>query len=176
MAGARIEISGAEEARQALAVAVARTERPRDLYDALGAMLALSTDKRFEDEKDPEGNPWPKSVRAMTDGGKTLTDTTALRGSNTWEATDKGVAVGTNMIYAAIHQFGGVIKAKNGKGLSFEIGGERIVVQSVTMPKRAFLGVSAEDEKELLALAGEWLLTPLGGPDSAADQTGGVNA
>ena len=49
------------------------------------------------------------------------------------------VAVGTNVIYAAIHEFGGTIKAKNAKALQFEIDGEFVTVKSVYIPPRPYM-------------------------------------
>lgn len=177
MAGVRMELEGADEALAALGLIVARIDHPRPLYDELGRMLTTSTGQRFEDEEDPEGNPWPKSIRALLDGGKTLTDSTALRGSITWEASDTGVSVGTNVIYAAIHQLGGIITAKTSAGLHFQIGGVWVTKASVTMPARAFLGVSDADETEILNIAGEWLLEPVGGADENTPVSpGGIDA
>lgn len=163
MAGAafRMELD-AGDALAALGQAIARADRARDVYDAIGLMLLASTDLRFEDEKTPDGNPWPKSVRALLDGGKTLTDSGHFRSSMTHEASDAGVAVGTNAIQGAIHQFGGVIRVKNAKALAFSVGGEFAMVQSVTMPARPYLGLSDDDEADIVALAGDWLTEPLG--------------
>ena len=77
----------------------------------------------------------------------------------TEEASDSGVAVGTNVIYAAIHQLGGVIKAKTAKGLIFTPVGENapVIVKSVTMPARPYLGVSAGDEEGIIEICRDWL-------------------
>ena len=49
------------------------------------------------------------------------------------------VTVGTNVVYAAIHEFGGTIKAKNKKALVFEIDGEIKMVKSVIIPARPYM-------------------------------------
>ena len=49
------------------------------------------------------------------------------------------VMVGTDVIYAAIHEFGGVITPKKAKALAFEIGGELIFAKSVHIPARPYL-------------------------------------
>jgi phage virion morphogenesis protein len=163
MAFYSLELAGSNEALAALGVAIARAERPRELYDSVGRALVVSTQHRFEEEKDPAGAPWPASIRALADGGKTLTDSARLVGSMTHNASDTGLEVGTNVIYAAIHQVGGTITAKNGKALQFQIGGQFVTVASVTIPARPFLGIDDDDEAEIEALAGEFLLAPLGG-------------
>ncbi|KQZ14305.1 hypothetical protein ASD44_09640 [Mesorhizobium sp. Root554] len=170
MTGARMELKGKEAVLADLAETIGKTEDKRGLFDAIGASLAVSTQHRFETETDPEGNPWPASLRALTEGGRTLTDTARLVQSITHEATAEGVAVGTNVIYAAIHQTGGVIKAKTSKGLRFRGPGNGgwVTKQSVEMPRRAFLGLDDEDESEIRALCADWL--------GAADDKGGADA
>ena len=53
--------------------------------------------------------------------------------------------VGTNLPYAAIHEFGGTIKPKNGKYLKFQINGKWIFAKQVTIPKRPYLEPSLKD-------------------------------
>lgn len=60
----------------------------------------------FDAAADPWGLPWQISQRAAEEGGKTLTDHGHLRDSYTYAVSADGVAVGSNMIYAAPHQFG----------------------------------------------------------------------
>jgi len=47
--------------------------------------------------------------------------------------------VGTDVVYAAIHEYGGVIVPKVAKALRFMIGDQVIHAKSVTMPERSFL-------------------------------------
>lgn len=47
--------------------------------------------------------------------------------------------VGTNLIYAAIHEFGGVIRPINGPFLVFEIDGQVIRARKVTIPARPYM-------------------------------------
>ena len=166
--GARIELTGREETLSFLADAVDRTEDKRGLFDAMGASLVLSTQQRFEREEDPEGNPWPDSLRKLVEGGRTLTMTARLASSITHEATERSVAVGTNLIYAAIHQTGGTIRAKSSKGLRFRSPGNGgwVTKQEVTMPRRAFLGLDRDDEAEIRALSADWLGAEDGGYDA----------
>lgn len=115
---------------------------------SVGAQLRQHVDERFEDERGPGGTPWPKSWRARTRGGQTLTDTARLRQSITFNAGRNQVEIGTNVAYAPVHQFGATIRAKTAKGLVFRIGGgpqgwRR--VKQVTIPARPFLGLDAED-------------------------------
>lgn len=166
MAGVSFRLEGADEALQKLGAAAARLEHPMPLHDLIGAMLTTSTQQRFEAERDPDGNPWPPSIRALTTGGKTLTDSALLRNSMTHEATDTGVAVGTNALYAAIHQFGGTIRPKTASKLVFEVAGQTVFVDQVTIPRRAFLGLDEADKKEIIEIAEDYVMAPLGGSNA----------
>lgn len=90
---------------------------------ALGRALKSGAQLRFRSMTGPDGTQWPKSRRAAG-GGQTLSMTRRLRNSITFAATRDSVTVGTNVLYAAIHQFGGIIKAKNGPFLAIPITAE----------------------------------------------------
>jgi len=53
--------------------------------------------------------------------------------------------VGSRLVYAAIHEYGGIIKPKNAKYLVFQIEGKWIRTKKVTMPKREWLSKSLQD-------------------------------
>ena len=60
---------------------------------------------------DAEGRPdkWDKSQK---ESGKTLAVSSKLRNSFSWQIKDRTVTWGTNLIYAAIHNFGGTVRPK----------------------------------------------------------------
>lgn len=120
--------------------------------DAIGAYLVASAHRRFERQVGPDGKPWAPSIRAQIEGGWTLLDSGRLRASLTWLAGRHSVEVGTNVIYAAIHQLGGTIRAKNAPNLRFQIAGRWISKPSVVIPARPFLGIDQEDELEIDAI------------------------
>lgn len=159
MAGIAVNLEETEAALAFLDRAIGRTDDKQRLFEAIGGALVTSTQKRFEDEKGPDGKAWPPSLRARLTGGRTLTDTARLVSSITFEATADRLAVGTNVIYAAIHQMGGTIKAKTKAGLRFRAPGNGGWVRKsqVEMPARPFLGLDEEDNKEIAALAADWL-------------------
>ena len=105
--------------------------------------LTAAAKERFVDETDPEGNKWKKGVK---NGGQTLTLSGLLRRSITNTSDDKTAVIGTNRIYAGIHQFGGVITAKKSKYLRFKINGREVFAKSVVIPAGPFLGVSETDK------------------------------
>ena len=115
----------------ALARLAAVLSHPDDIMDRIGRYLVASTYRRFERERAPDGTPWLKSARAVAEGNRTLTDTGRLRGSIVHTLTDggHGVEVGSNVVYAAIHQFGGL--AGRGRRSRF--------------PARPYLGIDERD-------------------------------
>ena len=53
--------------------------------------------------------------------------------------------IGPSVIYGRIHEFGGVIKPVKAQALAFEIKGQLILAQSVTIPKRPYLQPALDD-------------------------------
>ena len=159
--GVRIELK-ADAALAALARAYRQADNPRGLFDNIGMSLVVSTQARFDRGAGPDGSPWPPSLRAIAESGKTLIDSARLMQSITFEATDTGVAVGTNVIYAAVHQFGATIRPVKADKLRFRIGDRYVATDEVTIPARPFLGLDDDDEREIEAIAGDWLLGPKG--------------
>lgn len=89
----------------------------------------------FEQSKDPYGLPWaPLKHRA----GMPLLDTGRLRNSLHVSTTPQGVTVHTSVKYAALHNYGGVVRAKNKKALAFKVGNRTVFAKSVTIPARPF--------------------------------------
>ncbi len=127
-------------------------ERPRPIWEAIGNYGETSTKLRFVRGIDPDRKRWIPSIRVRQGGGQTLRLKNRLMDSITHNSTNSGTAWGTNVVYAAIHQFGGTIKAK-GKNLRFKIGGRFVSVKKVTIPKRSFVGVNADDAGDILHVA-----------------------
>jgi len=107
----------------------------------LGRALKTGTQLRFRAQQSPEGTSWQPSLRALAEGGQTLRLTGRLRNSITFAATKNSVEVGTNVVYAAIHQFGGKAGRSRKTGL----------LQHLIVP-RPYLGASEADKTELLRI------------------------
>lgn len=123
---------------------------PAPALREIAALGESSTRLRFRTETGPDGRRWKQSLRARIVGGRTLTQDGHLAGSVSANHGKDFAEWGVNRIYAAIHQFGGVIRAK-GKALAFALaGGAFAVVKSVRMPARPYLGVSADDSRGIL--------------------------
>lgn len=129
---------------------------------AVAEGIHARTQRRFEESRGPDGRPWPplspatllgEVGRDRAKGGlsaraqrrvalrKPLIRTGRLRASIAWKVAGNAIAVGTNLVYAAIHQFGG----RAGRG------------RKVRIPARPFLGLTEEDRQEAEALLLEWL-------------------
>lgn len=125
----------------------------RHTAPTMGAIARLgenSTRLRFRNEIGPDGRRWKPSLRAQVHGGRTLTKDGHLANSISSNYGKDFAEWGVNRVYAAIHQFWGVIRAK-GKALAFAIpGGGFAVVKAVRMPARPFLGVNDDDSSDIL--------------------------
>lgn len=141
-------------------------EAMTDLMDLIGTVLVNGARERIAvSNQAPDGTPWPPSLRVqvaaaaeteegkpvdITLGGKTLYQSGALANSLTAEAAPTEVKVGSNMIYAGVHQTGATIRAKTAKGLHFTLAnGEEVMVGSVTIPRREYLGISGEEQAQI---------------------------
>lgn len=106
-----------EQVRLALPLRGDMTPAMRDLARVLKAGAQM----RFRQQVGPDGQAWKPSRRVSGSGGQTLSLSGRLRRSLTTAADRKSATVGTNVAYAAIHQFGGVIRAKKGPFLSIPV-------------------------------------------------------
>jgi len=124
---------------------------PAEMLDEIGQALVSSTTLRFKRSVDPAGMPWLELADATKterrgSTPKPLVDRGHLRDSITHRVSGDEVVVGTNMIYGAIHQFGG--KAGRGK--------------KVTIPARPYLGISRDDEAEINDIAQHYIDRAIG--------------
>jgi len=88
---------------------------------SMARVLKTGAQLRFRSMHAPDGTPWQPSRRASQEGGQTLSLTRRLRNSITSAFDRRSASVGTNVAYAAIHQFGGVIRAKKGPFLAIPV-------------------------------------------------------
>lgn len=144
----RIEINDAE-VRRAIDGLISAAVNLQPALDEIGTMLVAATQQRFERGEAPDGARWPESIRAREEGGQTLIDRGHLRDSITHRASAEEVEVGTNVLYAATHQFGATIRARNARHLKFRLGDRFVSKTEVTIPARPFIGISADDRAEI---------------------------
>lgn len=120
---------------------ISKMDRSLSLTETVGECLVSSTKERFGKETGPDGVKWKDSDRAEAEGGKTLTDNAILKNSIGYEATRKTVAVGTNLVYGAIHQLGGMA----GRGKKLEL------------PARPYLGLDDADREEVQGIIEDFM-------------------
>jgi phage gpG-like protein len=108
-------LKGLEDIRRRMA-SIAKPEFRRQLSANLGAEALTQTHEGFRLEEAPDGTPWKPSTSPNT-----LRDSSRLMNSVNAQAFTRGFVLATNAKYAAIHQYGGVIKAKKGKALAFRV-------------------------------------------------------
>ncbi len=122
----------------ALRRAAEALDDPVPLFDRIGNDLAEMARQGFVHGESPGGEPWaPLKFRA----GQPLRDTGRLMNSITHRVSRDYIEVGTNVKYAAVHQFGATIRPKRGKFLVFKPRGASnpIFAREVTIPARPFL-------------------------------------
>lgn len=184
MTGTSIKIE--DQATPALSSLVRAASAPEAMMRDISGYMLFSTQRRFETETDPDGQKWQslsKRTAAARVGRRRrgadniLRLTTRLYRSLTAVSDATSAQVGTNVEYAAIHQFGGVLpvperqgrvtfKAIRGKrGVRFVKPGTKgateqdvtIRAHSIRMPARAYLGINDSDRIEIETIAAESL-------------------
>ncbi len=104
-------------------------------WRSVGRYLVSMIQLGFRAQRSPYGEPWLPTHR----GGQILRLTSRLRGSISEDASADHVAVGTNVRYARVHQFGAVIRARSAEFLRFRIGDRWARKKEVTIPARPFM-------------------------------------
>lgn len=154
---ATVELSRFDRAAEGMAMMSDRAADLSPLMANIGMLLEGSARDRIESTNvAPDGVAWPKSMRAEEKGGKTLFDSGLLAASLTNQPSANQVEIGSNRIYAGVHQLGMTILPKAGSVLTFTLAnGTTVSVASVTIPARPYLGISDDDEVEINALVAD---------------------
>jgi phage virion morphogenesis protein len=133
----------------------------------LAGMLEGYIDENFEQEGRPtKWKPLSKEYEAQKTtlyGKASILQTTEDLASSVQPSYGRDYAqVSTNLVYAAIHHFGGTIKPKNKGALAFGFGGKKIVRKSVTIPARPFMTITDEDKAEIRTEIQDFIARKLG--------------
>ena len=133
------------------------------VMQAIGRYMKSSTQLRFRSQSGPDGQQWWPSQRAKQEGGQTLRLTGRLRNSITWRAGADYAEAGTNVAYAAAHQFGVrklvTIKAHRRMRKINDAQKHRVAVRAgivkshvrlLFLPRRPYLGFSQDDRAGIL--------------------------
>ena len=154
-------------------------EKLKDLSPAMQQVAGIMH-SAVEDNFAAQGRPaWKPSKRVLKKGGRTLQDTGRLASSIRPSHTKTDAIVGTNVIYAAIHQFGGkVTKPASRRTLAFKstggfmsrkaagrrkTGATRVAFanysdRTFTIPARPFLSLTDGDWADVKTKITEYLV------------------
>lgn len=167
-----VEIEEAAVAAR-LSEMVGRMERPLGFYKAVGEyMTEVAIPRNFANETSPDGTPWaslrPLTVTRREAKGHTpiriLRASGAMAAAINYAAADTQVQIGSPAVQAAVMQFGaeqGSFGAATGRTRPSE---KRPKSHDYfahlpwgDIPARPFLGLSADDEQEIIRIAADWL-------------------
>jgi phage gpG-like protein len=112
----------------------AGVENKRPILQAMGMQLGELTRRSFNE---PALRPAPWAPKWDGSPATLRKNQVLVRSIGVSEVTNDHVTVSTDRLYAAIHQFGGEIRAK-GKALRFALGGNTVFAKKVVMPPRPF--------------------------------------
>ncbi|MBM94878.1 MAG: phage virion morphogenesis protein [Oceanospirillaceae bacterium] len=134
-----------------------RVSDPEPLLQVIGKELVDSTKQRFQDAKDPDGNKWVANTQTTLDlyfqefGTKKALNKKPLTGESgelqttiTDQVQGDQLLVGSPLPYAAMQQFGGTTAADS-------------MIPGKKIPARPFLGISSDDEDEILEIVADYL-------------------
>ena len=164
MAGATLTIDDAEVSG-ALDGLLAALGDLTPVFKNIGEHVQATTIDRFAEQKSPEGVPWKPllPIYAATKKGPGILRETGQMAQIVYQVAEDMLQVGTNAIYAAVHQFGATIRPKEKKALAFMLGGQQVIVSKVEIPARPFLGLTADDQLEISGLVEDYLDASSGG-------------
>lgn len=171
-----VEVSthGVELARyQRLLDTLGRSDHKAELLESIGAVAESQTRRRISDEKTaPDGTPW---APWSTDYAKTrhgnqslLQGDGDLLDSIEYQVQRNSVRVGSALAYAGVHQdgFSGTVQVPAhlrritqafGKALAFPVyQSVGSFTRQMEIPQREFLGLSSDNQTELLAVIGDF--------------------
>jgi phage virion morphogenesis protein len=163
MAGAFIEVE-VKVSDQAVLDKLAALRRLgadlRPVFLEIGQHLDRSTRERWDRAEAPDGRKWaplqPSTLaRKKKNADKILVLNAHLRDTLAAQATADSLKFGSNRVYAAVHQFG----AQKGAFGLFSIVRTRrqVPIPWGDIPARPFLGISADDRAEILAILADHL-------------------
>lgn len=112
-----------------------------DVLDTIGATVESQIRRRLSDDQEaPDGSPWEawsKGYAKTRHGSHSLLQSEGdLIGSITHNVGMDDVEIGSNLVYAGVHQFG-----NDDRGI----------------PARPYIGLSAENEDEIEAVLHDWI-------------------
>lgn len=186
MSGIRVEVNVDDQAlRRSMTELAARGRDLRAPLRSIGEAMLRSTDERFRQQRDPQGQPWAPlqpATLANKRNQRILTESGNLRGSINYRVGADRLEVGTPSVYGAIHQLGGEVQQKartqvsavtrKGQFKTKKAAGQgkkvthirfaNIQARVIKMPARPYLGLSSADRERVATILARHLAG--GGP------------
>ena len=128
--------------QNSLSVLLERLERMEPMYRDMALIMKRSVRSNFAESRSPDGQPWRPLKKPSPEGRKPLIKSGNLLSSMRERVTNESAVIETNVVYAAVHQFGGAAGPQR-KSL---------------IPARPFMGVRDEDWAKLKAAVSQGLL------------------
>jgi len=150
----------------ALAAVAAAVEDMTPVMEAIGELLLVSAQDRMRDGVQPDGAPFAPRAQSTLDRyaklglsfGAPLNLSGDMRNTLFYDADQDRVEYGSNAIQAAVMPFGAAKgafgTASNGSSIPWG-----------TIPARPFIGLSDDDQSNIIAELEEWLEEPAQGRD-----------
>ncbi len=167
-----VKMDGADAVRERLGKIAARADNLSPIMRAIGERVTEQTKLRFNaGGPAPDGTGWLPVKRPSPKARGVLRVSDQLRDSIRFQLMgNNAVAIGTNKVYAAIHQFGGTIvrgarselfvrnRVNNrfakgttaGRGFTFKN-------HSIGIPARPYLGLSWKNSDEVISIINNYL-------------------
>lgn len=153
-----VEIKTKEVAKK-LAQAAKTMGDTQGLMENLGESLLNTTLERMDREESPDGEAWQRLNSGYAAGKKSnkmLQEqgmSSGLKGSLHYNASQNELVLGTDKIYARVHQFGADIEPVSADNLHFKIGNRFVKAKKVTIPARPYIGIGHNEEIAILNVA-----------------------
>lgn len=138
-----IDVRGQKQIAQALNRLLQQGGDLEPAFREIGEFMLETTQQRFDDMQAPDGEPWeplsPTTLKNKKRTDKILTESGTLADTLNYQLGNNQLMFGSNMEYAATHQFG-----READGI----------------PARPFLGVAPFEKTEILDILRSHLATP----------------
>lgn len=130
-----------------------RGQNPRPALQDMGEYFIVSTKRRFATKTAPDGTRWKENadvtVARKGHDDELIGESGRLASEIHYRVSGLGLEWGSPLVYAGMQQLGGL------KSAYPHLWGD--------IPARPFLGISSEDEKQVLEILQEHLAAPLEG-------------
>lgn len=174
-----------KDVNKRLAEAHEAADNLQPLFNKIGGALVTRTQSNFQTETSPDGTKWPSlkprtAAKRIGSGSRGYENILRVKNrlykSIGYQADPASAAIGTNVIYAAIHNMGGEINQAERQHTIYQRYNEktdtlnqrfvkrgrsnfardvRIKARTIKIPAREFLGFAEGDRNEVLRIATE---------------------